>query len=1016
MKQIVRITLLLWVFTLGATLRTQAQTNTSLKGVVYDERTKQPLTGVAIRVKGTATGTVTGLDGKFDIALKQELPVSLVVSFLGYKTQEIEFYEIDAVDIYLTEDINLVNSVVVIGYGTQKRTELTGAIASVNASDLNKGSVSSFDKALQGQISGVTVVPTSGQPGGATSIRIRGGSSITGGNEPLYVIDGFPVYNTSTSASTISGSETSPLANINPGDIESIDVLKDASATAIYGSRGSNGVVIITTKKGKADKSTISYEGSQGVQWLSKKIDVLGAKDFAQLRNDALYDAYPSQGPYQYLTPEQIAALGDGVDWQDAAFRKAGVSSHQVSFAGGSEKNRYAVVASYYDQKGILANTDFKRFTGRINLDNQLTKRLKTGTYVTGTKSHANVAPSGIVSSLLIMPPTATIYEADGSYTLRNPFENIISNPIASLKERTNNSDTYRVLANFFADLEVAKGLNLKISGGADINQNKENSYIPSSIYEGLTIGGQAQIGVYQSFSWLNENTLTYNKVFGQKHFLDVVAGFTQQEFESEIVRAGSQQFVSDDLTYNSLGSGNVALTPYSYAGSWGLVSYLSRVGYNYAQKYYVSASIRADGSSRFGKNNKWGYFPSAAVSWKISNEDFFKPYKSIVNDLKLRASYGSTGNQEIGNYQSLSTLTSVKYLFDDNLVTGFVPGNIANDDLGWETTNQYDLGIDLALYNNRVVLNFDTYYKKTVDLLLNVEIPWTTGQSTSLQNYGSLQNKGYEINLSTKNVDGNFKWGTTLNFAVNRNEVLSIGDDSSDSYISGNYIVKVGQPLGTYYGTVTDGILQAGEEAAKGAYTGNATPKAGDRLYKDISGDGSFTTAADRDIIGSAQPDFTFGIRNDLSWKGFDLSFFFQGTYGNEILNGNKQSLELFNGQQNASTSALNRYTSENPSTTIPRAKLDPAPVFSDRFIEDGSFLKLRNVTLGYNLPKALLGRVNLAGARVFVTGNNLLTITNYTGFDPEVTSGDNTVSQGTDSGIYPVASSYAVGISLTF
>ncbi|HEY5916795.1 MAG TPA: SusC/RagA family TonB-linked outer membrane protein, partial [Chryseolinea sp.] len=410
------------------------------------------------------------------------------------------------------------------------------------------------------------------------------------------------------------------------------------------------------------------------------------------------------------------------------------------------------------------------------------------------------------------------------------------------------------------------------------------------------------------------------------------------------------------------------------------------------------------------------GSFPSAAVSWKVTNEKFFSSLPKVISDLKIRASYGATGNQEIGQYQSLSTLNSVTYLIGGKLVNGFTPNRIGNNDLGWETTNQFDAGLELGLFDNRLLLTFDAYHKKTEDLLLNVEIPWTSGQSTSLQNYGSVINRGLELGIITINVEKDLRWTTGLNFSLNRNEVASIGDGNSDFYITGNYIVKVGQPLGAFYATVTDGILQSGEEAAKGAYTGSATPKAGDRLYKDFSHDGKFTTALDRTITGNAQPDFIFGITNTLTWKGFDLTFLFQGSYGNEIINGNKQALELFNGQQNASTSALLRWTETNPSPTIPRAKLDPAPVFSDRFIEDGSYIRLKTLNLGYSLPRSILDKVKLSRVRLYLIGQNLLTWTNYTGYDPEITSGDNTTQQGTDTGIYPVFRSISGGLTVTF
>ncbi|RPD37894.1 SusC/RagA family TonB-linked outer membrane protein [Chitinophaga barathri] len=983
--------------------------NSRLSGRVVDAVSREALPGAIVQIKGTTHGVSTDEQGKFGFVTGQKFPYTLIVSFLGYKKQEV-IAETGQVEIRLEPVQNQLNDVVVVGYGTQKKSDLTGSISSVSG-NLLKQPVSSLDQALKGSVPGIQVTQTSGQPGGGVSIRIRGGSSIQGGNEPLYVIDGFPVYNNPVSAGILSGTPVNPLANINPSDIESIDVLKDASATAIYGSRGANGVVIITTKKGKADKSALSYEVLYGVQSLRKKIAVLGAKDFAVLRNEVLYDANPSRGKNQYLTQAQIDQLGRGTDWQDEAFRSAPQQSHQLTISGGSAKTRYLLSGNYFNQQGIIRNTDFSRFSIRANVDANPFDRLKVSAALTASKSDANVAPAGIVSSLLIMPPTATVYEPDGSYTLRNPFENIFANPVATINEQINKSITNRFFGTAFAEYKILEGLQVKVLFGADVNTTNEKSYIPSTIYEGAQTNGSAGQGTYSSYSWLNENTVSYAKSFG-KHNFDALAGFTQQEYTSDVSRSGAQNFVTNDLTYNNLQSGATLVRPYSDATAWVLHSWLARVNYNYANRYYFTASIRTDGSSRFGKGNKWGYFPSAAASWRVSNEPFFRALSKTISDLKIRASFGTTGNLEIGEYQSLAALYSLTYLFGGKTFTGFAPSRIPNDKLGWETTYQYNAGIDVGLFNNRLQVSLDGYYKKTQDLLLSVEIPWTTGQNASLQNFGSVQNKGFEIGVNSRNLTGALGWNTNLSFSLNRNKVLTLGNGAR-SYITGNYIIRVGEPLGSFYGTVTDGILQPGEEAGKGQYTGSATPKPGDRLYKDISGDKLFTTAADRTIIGNAQPDFIFGLNNTFDWKGLSLSVFLQGSYGNKILNSNRQQLELFTGQQNAAASALDRWTPEHTNTQIPRAKLDPAPVFSDRFIEDGSFLRVKNIALGYSLPRSVFR--NIASVEVYVSAQNLLTWTNYTGFDPEVTSGSN-VSPGTDSGIYPVSRTVSAGAKISF
>ncbi|MCD7978264.1 MAG: SusC/RagA family TonB-linked outer membrane protein [Tannerellaceae bacterium] len=739
-----RRNLLLLLFSIPLLLH--AQTPIQIMGKIVEARTNAEVIGATVIVQEESLhpGAMTDVNSEFQLTVK-ELPVNLKIHYIGYREQEIAIYEepTEPILITISENTILINEVVVIGYGTQKRSELTGAIASVPPERLTQVPVASIDNALQGSIAGVQVSQVSGQPGGQVSIRIRGGSSIQGGNEPLYVIDGFPFYNTTTSAGTLSGSSVNPLASINPGDIESIDILKDASATAIYGSRGANGVIIITTKKGKGETTNVSYDFSMGLQSLRKKIDVLNAHDFAILRNNALYDAYPDKGPYQYLSQSQIDQLGKGTDWQDEAFRTAWVQNHQLSITGGSKKTRYAISGNYFDQDGIIRNTGFRRLSTRINLDSQVYERLKVGFTLSAARTEANVAPSGIVSALLTMPPTATIYEADGSYTLQNPFENIFSNPIASLNEQKNKSTDYYVTGSIFGEYSILENLVLKVLAGTNINNNKEYNYIPNNIYEGASVNGEASLGTVAAYSWLNENTLNYTKEFNKKHFFNFLAGFTQQESRSEILRTGSSNFVNDYLTYNSLQSGSVTTTPYSDVETSALRSWLGRINYNLDHKYFLSVSFRGDGSSRFGQDRKWGYFPSAGAAWILSNEDFFQAARSVVTHLKIRASYGKTGNQEIGSYQSQATLSSINYLFGNSTVTGFKPDRIANPDLGWETTYQTDLGVDISFFKDRLSVGLDLYHKKRMIYYLTYRSPGHPDIVPLCKTTGPLKIKG---------------------------------------------------------------------------------------------------------------------------------------------------------------------------------------------------------------------------------------------------------------------------------
>ena len=998
----------------------------SLRGRIVDSRTDEPIVGAIVSVKGdigSKVGAVSDIDGNFTLDIKKA-PAVIVVSFTGYKREEIDIYELtdDVLPVSLTEDFNALEGVVVIGYGTQKKADLAGSVTSVNVGELNKSTSASLNGLLNGTTPGLQATPTGGQPGAGISIRIRGGSSVQGGNEPLYVIDGFPIYNESITSGTFSdvNANIDPLSTINPGDIESITVLKDASATAIYGSRGANGVVIITTKKGSyGDKAQVAYSASVGFQKLRKKYDVLNATEFAQLKNDAMYDIDPSGGKYQYKSAEEVAALGTGTDWQDLAYRTAVVTNHQLSISGGSEKTRYSVSGNYFNQDGILRNTGFNRLSTRVNLDSKISDRFTVGFNLTASKTKSKVSPTSTTFAILQEPATATAYEEDGSYTYDPGFETAVRNPIASLDLETNKSRSYKLLGTAFGEYEVIKNLKLKVLFGTDVDNTKDYHYVPSSLYEGVSNGGSATIGVVDQSSWLNENTLTYGFDINKKHHFDVLAGFTQQESKTEIVRANSYNYVSDFYEYNSLQSGAVAGQPYSYSATHSLLSLLARANYNFDQRYYVSASIRRDGSSRFGKDKKWGTFPSIGLSWSATNESFFKPYKRLFSNFKVRASYGVTGNQEIGNYQSLSTLSSTHYIFGNQLVVGYVPDRIQNDDLGWETTKQFDLGVDVSFLKDRLNFTADYYYKKTTDLLLEVAIPYTTGHDVSLQNYGSVGNRGFEFAVNSKNFIGQFKWNTSANISFNRNKILSIGG-TSDSYITTSYywayILKVGQPLGTFYGAVYDGVLQEGEEETKGNYTYNQTAKAGDRLFKDFNDDGKFSNADDRTIIGNAQPDFTFGISNSFEYKGFDLNFLINGSVGNDIANINKVRLSLYSGLQNAVGEARNHWTSDNPSSTISRAKSEGATVFSTEYIEDGSFVRLKNITLGYTFPTNWVKSIGLSYLRLYASATNLWTITNYSGYDPEVTSADNALTAGTDYGAYPSAKTFNFGVEIKF
>lgn len=998
-----------------------------IRGVIKDE-SGQVLPGATVFIKNGAS-TSADASGQFSIPAAKEIPFTIVVSLVGYKPLDVEIYELsnETIEVILPID-NVLNEVVIIGYGEQKRADFTGSIASVSTTQLRETPIASFDKGLQGQVAGVQVTQTTGQPGGAVNIKIRGGNSITGGTEPLYVVDGFPIYNNNSDANAgaLIGSQSvslNALSFLNPGDIESISVLKDAAATAIYGSRGANGVVIITTKKGRSDEASVTYDAFYGVQDITRTLPLLNAQQWARLKNDALTTHVGVPSPNSHVfTEEEIAVLGKGTDWQSEAYRSAPTQNHQVTILGGNDKTHFGISAGYTDQQGIVLNTGFKRFSGRVNLESEISDRFKTGLSINGSSSETDVLPGDVTTALLFIPPTVSVFDEQGKYILKSPYESAVANPIATLTQTTNTSTLNRVLASLYGEYEIIRGLKAKVLVGADLLSNKQNSYIPSTLYEGLAAKGIATIGTKSGKSWLNENTLSYSTSLAGGHNISVLGGFTQQSYSSESVLAGSQSFINDVTGHNNLGSGSFYSKPGSDAYTWSLQSYLGRVSYNLDQKYYATATIRADGSSRFGSKNRWGTFVSGSLAWYLSKESFFKPV-SFVSNLKLRLSAGTTGNQEIGQYQALATLGTGQAVIGDNILVGYAPNRVANPNLGWEKTYQYDAGIDLDLFKNRLNVVFDAYYKKTSNLLLDFPVPYSTGFEKALKNTGEVENKGIELGITTVNVTNKkLHWQSTLLFSLNRNKVLSIGG-GRDSYFPAiqegfqPVIVKVGQPLGTFYSYITDGIFRSTDDIANTPRIDQANTKPGDQRYKNLDGDDRITQAGDRRITGNAQPKFIFGFTNTVSYANFDLNVFFQGSYGNKIYSQLKQYLVLTTGFQNALLEVNDRWTPQNENGSVPRANENvPTIPVSDRFLQDGSYIRLKSVTLGYNFPESILSKSRIRNIRIYASALNLATWTNYDGYDPEVNYFTNSTAQGIDYSTYPNAKSFIGGLSITF
>jgi TonB-linked SusC/RagA family outer membrane protein len=1007
--------------------------NSRQEGIVVDSLTKQPIAGVTLQIKGVTHSVSTGPDGRFAFITGQRLPYTLIVTYIGYKTKEVPV-DGTPVTISLSDAVSQLGEVVVVGYGTQRKSDLTGAVASVPKALLNQPAAS-FDNLLQGGVSGVAVTQNSGQPGSTATIRVRGGNSISFGNAPLYVIDGFIIYNDNSYSNVgANGISVNALSTINPDDIESIEVLKDASATAIYGSHGANGVVIITTKRGKKGTNNVNFNAYYGTQRVSKTLDLLNASQWESLVNDENV----SDGTTPTFSASQIASAGAGSNWQAAALRTAPVQNDELTFSGGDEKSRYLVSGDYFNQQGTIINTGFKRYSGRVNYERNVSEHFKLTANVFGSQSVENKlygSPYGSINfsnayaTLLTTSPLAQIRNTDGSYNISNPYLATPTNPIQDIASTINQTTLDRLLGNVAGEYKFAKDLTLKVSFGADLLNTTQDYYAPSytaspaGSSNGYSAGGYASVGSGNELSWLNENTLTYDHNFNDTHFLNVLVGYTTQytQFGSDV--ASAQKFPNDLLTYKNLAYATLANLPTSSYSSQVLDSYLGRINYSFEHKYNLTVSIRADGSSKLGSNNKWGYFPSAGFSWNIDKEKFFEKLEPNFSSLKLRLTAGQTGNSEVPPYSSLSALAPTNYYFSGKLVTGIAPIQLANPDLKWETTTQYDGGLDFGFFDNRITFTFDAYYKKTTNLLLNVPLPLYTGYASELENVGSVQNKGVELGINAENIksDG-FSWKTNIQFAANQNKVLSLGQGVSSFFPiapTGQVspvIVQVGLPVGTFWGYSTNGLLTASNIANGTPLLAGVPQQAGDTKYVDYNHDGKITTA-DKHNLGSAQPKFTGSITNTFTLGRFDLLVFFQGSYGSKIFNLLQQTLERPTLSLNASATLLNRWTPQNTNTTVARATDSPVPQVTDRYIENGSYLKLKNASLGYTFSNALASKIHAKLIRVSVSGQNLLTITKYTGLDPEVNFYDNdNTKQGIDYGTYPPVRTFLAGLNVTF
>jgi TonB-linked SusC/RagA family outer membrane protein len=999
-----QLVVFLTLLMLGGTMMAQRV----ISGKVTDK--DGPLAFVTVLAKGTTAGASTNEEGEFRLEVPSDADV-LVFSLVGYKTIEQTIGTSNTMDLVMVEDAFELEEVVVTGFSSIRRKDITGSVSSVDGSAIADQPVVGVQNALQGRAAGVQVVTNNGAPGAGIDVRVRGSTSISASNQPLFVVDGVPVVSGDFSQNGVGNAGLNALADINPNDIESIEVLKDASTAAIYGSRGANGVVLITTKKGKAGKTQINLNSSYGFQQAWNTVDMLDA--------DQYYDVILEEAA-QNAFGVGIADLGilkgtGNTNWQDEVFRTGAVSDNTLSISGGNSKTRFFSSMSYFMNEGIVKGTQQDRYSGRLNVDHRASRKFKMGMNLSFTNNNIKRVQNdnniyGAVSTAILMPPDVPLFNDDGTYATAYGLEN----PLAAVTEYQNNAVSNRVIGNVFGEYEIVPDLTFKAVVGIDLNALREEVYEPNVLQSARGTNGRGFVGQQTFMRWLTDYTLNYSKQF-DKHSIRALAGIGFQKDVRQGSFVDGTGFPTQDFT-----TLNTAANITAGSADWtsnALQSYFGNVQYTYADKYILNAVFRADGFSAFGVNSRFGYFPSFSAAWRISEEGFMDNV-GLFDDLKLRASYGVTGNNNIGNFAAQQLYAGG---FNYELLPGIAPSQLGNPDLKWETTGQLNLGLDFTILNNRISGNIDYFDKRTTDLLLNRPIPTTSGFTTVVSNIGEIRNWGVEFNIQTRNMVGEFKWTTDFNIARIRNEVIALFEDQPLDFGFGTRIA-VGQPIGAFFGYQVDRLFQESDFTNGVLNEGIATqPNAapGDIKFVDNNGDGVINDD-DRDFIGSAQPDFVGGMTNTLSYKGLEFSFFFQWSVGNEIFNNNAAFAEGMNSVFNQSARTLDRWTPDNTDTDMPRAVWgDPNGNRrdSDRFVEDGSYLRLRTATLSYTFPKSVSNALSLSGIRVYVAGQNLLTFTNYSWFDPEVNTFDGSnVALGTDFLTYPQARSITGGINITF
>lgn len=1015
-----------------------------ISGIIVNAE-NEPLIGVSIKIKETDKGTISNIDGKFELSVDKGQTLSF--SYIGYQNSDIKILENKALRVVLYESTTSLNEVVVVGYSEVKHKDLTGAVGVANISDMSKATVANFDEALAGRIAGVQVSSNEGIPGGEMNIIVRGNNSVTQSNAPLYVVDGFPI-------------EDQVANTINPSDIESISILKDASATAIYGARGANGVVIITSKKGVVGKTRVALDMSYGFSNAIKKIELMDAYEFVKLQSE-IYSAVDFQNRYlkDGMTLEDYKNV-KSIDWQDYILQVAPVQSYSLNVSGGNLQTRYNGTFSVFDQDGVIKNSNYSRYQGRMSLDQKVTEKVKLNlnvNYARILQSGDSPSQTNYSGSANLLPNTWSyrpLASFDGYDIIDNLTDDAVNassdyriNPVYIVTEEYRKQFTNNLRANAFVEYEIISDLKLKVSGGWTTNNYRYEQFNGTKTRTGnpyRSEGVNASVQNRETLSWVNENTLTYKNYFDKdkQHYYDVLIGQTMQgggyrDYYQRVI-----QIPKEELGIDGMGEGTLQKIN-STSADWRLMSYLSRINYILSEKYYATATFRADGSSKFPKESRWGYFPSFSLAWNIHEEEFLQNMY-FLSGLKLRTSWGQTGNNRISEYayyaQMQSLLTreglnySTEYTFDNANTSGYIITNPGNLGLKWETTSQWDAGADLALFDDKIKLTADVYRKETDGLLLNTNLAPSFGFTLGTMNIGKVRNQGLELTLDTRNIKTrDFEWNSSFNISFNQNKVLSLAQNQESivsiiSY-SNAYIAKLNQPMGQMYGYIYEGTykyddfnkMPDGSYILKDEITDNGTDRAGikpgDIRFRDMNGD-RVVNNKDAAVIGRGTPIHVGGFSNTFKYKGFDLNVFLQWSYGNDILNANKLNFARGKSEKDYNRWMVyaNRWTPENPESNIPRVGGWGSGVYSSYEIEDGSFLRLKTFSLGYTLPRNTLKKLSLRSLRLYASAQNLFTWSNYSGYDPEVSTKNTALTPGFDWSAYPRSVTCTFGLNVVF